>query len=89
MDNPTLLLQRQRMLLEIEYNHEKEEFRKQTETMGVERKVRRGDAWFPISIGRSYYNSLNQMVVEVMRQPGSEFVFITIEQPKLIRNIRV
>ena len=70
MDNPTLLLQR--MLLEIEYNHEKEEFRKQTETMGVERKVRRGDAWFPISIGRSYYNSLNQMVVEVMRQPGSD-----------------
>lgn len=61
MDNPTLLLQRQRMLLEIEYNHEKEEFRKQTETMGVERKVRRGDAWFPVSIGRSYYNSLNQM----------------------------
>ena len=72
MDNPTLLLQRQRMLLEIEYNHEKEEFRKQTESMGVERKVRRGDAWFPISIGRSYYNSLNQMVVEVMRQPGSD-----------------
>lgn len=72
MDNPTLLLQRQRMLLEIEYNHEKEEFRKQTETMGVERKVRRGDAWFPISIGRSYYNSLNQMVVEVMRQPGTD-----------------
>lgn len=72
MDNPTLLLQRQRMLLEIEYNHEKEEFRKQTETMGVERKMRRGDAWFPVSIGRSYYNSLNQMVVEVMRQPGSD-----------------
>lgn len=72
MDNPTLLLQRQRILLEIEYNHEKEEFRKQTETMGVERKVRRGDAWFPVSIGRSYYNSLNQMVVEVMRQPGSD-----------------
>lgn len=72
MDNPTLLLQRQRMFLEIEYNHEKEEFRKQTETMGVERKVRRGDAWFPVSIGRSYYNSLNQMVVEVMRQPGSD-----------------
>lgn len=72
MDNPTLLLQRQRMLLEIEYNHEKEEFRKQTETMGVERKVRRGDAWFPVSIGRSYYNSLNQMVVEVMRQLGSD-----------------
>ena len=60
------------MLLDIEYNHEKEEFRKQTETMGVERKVRRGDAWFPIAIGRCYYNSLNQMVVEVTRQPGSD-----------------
>ena len=60
------------MLLEIEYNHEKEEFRRQTETMGVERKVRRGDAWFPMAVGRTYYNSLNQMVVEVTRQPGSD-----------------
>ena len=71
-NNPILQLQQQRMLLEIEYNHEKEEFRKQTETMGVERKVRRGDAWFPVSVGRNYYNSLNQMVVEVTRQPGSD-----------------
>ena len=60
------------MLLEIEYNHEKEEFRKQTETMGVERKTRRGDAWFPVTIGASYYNSLNQLVVEVTRRPGSD-----------------
>ncbi len=72
MNNPILQLQQQRMLLEIEYNHEKEEFRRQTETMGVERKVRRGDAWFPVQIGRNYYNSLNQMVVEVTRQPGSD-----------------
>lgn len=72
MDNSILHIQQQRLLLEMEYNHEKEEFRKQTETMGVERKVRRGDAWFPLSIGRSYYNSLNQMVVEVTRQPGSD-----------------
>ena len=60
------------MLLQIEYNHEKEEFRKQTETMGVERKVRRGDAWFPVTLGRCYYNSLNQMVVEVSRHEGSD-----------------
>lgn len=70
MNNPILQLQQQRLLLEIEYNHEKEEFRRQTETMGVERKVRRGDAWFPVQIGRNYYNSLNQMVVEVERKPG-------------------
>ena len=72
MNNSILQLQQQRMLLQIEYNHEKEEFRKQTETMGVERKVRRGDAWFPVSLGRSYYNSLNQMVVEVSRHEGSD-----------------
>ena len=72
MDNPILQLQQQRLLLQIEYNHEKEEFRRQTETMGVERKVRRGDAWFPVTVGRNYYNSLNQMVVEVTRQPGSD-----------------
>ena len=65
-------LQQQRILLEIEYNHEKEEFRKQTETMGVERKVRRGDAWFPVSVGNCYYNSLNQAVVEVSRKEGSD-----------------
>ena len=72
MNNPILQFQQQRLLLEIEYNHEKEEFRRQTETMGVERKVRRGDAWFPVQIGRNYYNSLNQMVVEVERKPGSD-----------------
>ena len=72
MNNSILQLQQQRMLLQIEYNHEKEEFRKQTETMGVERKVRRGDAWFPVALGRCYYNSLNQMVVEVSRHEGSD-----------------
>ena len=54
MNNPILQLQQQRLLLEIEYNHEKEEFRKQTQSMGIERKTRRGDAWFPVSIGRNY-----------------------------------
>lgn len=58
---------RQRLLLEIEYNAEKEEFRRQTEAMGVMRKVKRGDAWFPVNVGRSYFNSLNQLAVEVMR----------------------
>lgn len=70
MDNqlsPILQLQRQRILLEIEYYFEKEAFRKQTETMGVQRKVKRGDAWFPVKIGKSYYNSLNQLAVGVFR----------------------
>ena len=55
------------MLLRMEYEYEKEEFQRQTETMGVARKVKRGLCWYPISTGRSYYNSLNQLVLEVNR----------------------
>ena len=60
-------LQRQKMLLQMEYYTEKEAFRKQTEATGLLRKVKRGDAWFPLSMGRSYYNSMNQMALEVRR----------------------
>ena len=60
-------LQRQKILLQMEYYTEKEAFRKQTEAMGLLRKVKRGDAWFPLSVGRSYYNSMNQMALEVRR----------------------
>lgn len=60
-------LQRQKMLLQMEYYTEKEAFRKQTEATGLLRKVKRGDAWFPLSVGRSYYNSMNQMALEVKR----------------------
>lgn len=60
-------LQRQKMLLQMEYYTEKEAFRKQTEAMGLLRKVKRGDAWFPLSVGRSYYNSMNQMALEIRR----------------------
>ena len=60
-------LRQQRLLLEIEYNAEKEAFRRQTETMGLRRNVKRGDCWFPLSAGRCYYNSLNQFLIEVSR----------------------
>ena len=61
-------LTQQRLLLQMEYAAEKEAFRKQAEEMGLQRKVKRGDAWFPLKMGKSYYNSLNQLVVEVFRQ---------------------
>lgn len=72
MESPIQALQRQRALLEIEYNCEKDAFRKQTETMGLQRKVKRGDAWFPLKVGRSYYNSLNQLAIEITRQTDTE-----------------
>lgn len=57
----------QKLLLQIEYQTEKEAFRKQTEAMGIGRKVKRGDAWYPVRVGKSFYNSLNQMAIEVFR----------------------
>lgn len=72
MTDPIQALQQQRLLLQLEYQAEKESFRKQTEEMGLLRKVKRGDAWYPLKIGKSYYNSLNQLVVEVHRQGDEE-----------------
>ena len=63
--NSLLALQQQRLLLELEYTTEREAYRRQTEAMGLMRKVKRSDAWYPVRGGRSYYNSLNQLVVEV------------------------
>ena len=71
-ESPILALQKQRQLLQIEYEAEKEAFRKQTEEMGLQRKIKRGDVWFPLSMGKSYYNSLNQRVVEVFREGDEE-----------------
>ena len=58
---------RQKELLRKEYEFEKEQFQRQTQNMGVQKKVRRGMCWYPLSVGRSYYNSLEQLVVEVSR----------------------
>ena len=65
-------LQQQRLLLQMEYAAEKEAYRKQTQEIGLQRKVKRGDAWYPLKMGKSYYNSLNQLVVEVFRQSDEE-----------------
>ena len=64
-ESPITILSRQRALLQTEYAYEKAEFQRMTEATGVKRKVERGLAWFPLSLGRSYHNSLDQLVVEV------------------------
>ena len=66
-NSPQQALMQQRQLLQMEYDAEKEVFCKQTETQGLARKMKRGDAWFPLNIGKSYYNSLNQLSLEVTR----------------------
>ena len=65
-----LLMQRE--LLRIEYQEEKEAYRLHTQNMGLARQVTRGDAWYPLSMGRTYYNSLNQYCIEVTRKADEE-----------------
>lgn len=70
--SPIQSLQQQRLLLRAEYEEEKESFRRQTEARGMARLVRRGDAWFPLRVGTTFYNSLNQLAVEVYRTANAE-----------------
>lgn len=70
--SPILYLQHQYELLQLEYEYEKEQFKQQTELMGIGRKIKRGMCWYPLNLGRSYYNALNQLVVEVERREDKE-----------------
>ena len=72
IQSPILRLQHQYELLQAEYEYEKEQFKQQTEVMGLGRKIKRGMCWYPLATGRSYYNALNQLVIEVERQEDRE-----------------
>lgn len=70
--NPILELEKQKLLLQKEYEAEREAFRHQTEARGMGRLLKRGDAWWPLSVGKAYYNSLNQYCVEVTRREDDD-----------------
>lgn len=76
IQNPVLYLQHLYEALQTEYEYEKEQFKQQTELMGLGRKIKRGMCWFPLHTGRSYYNALNQLVIEVERQEDKEIEHI-------------
>lgn len=67
-----LSLQEQLSLLKKEYEYEKQAFQRDTEMMGIDRRVKRGDCWFTITVGRSYYNSLDRFVVEITRNADND-----------------
>ena len=71
MASATTILTEQRRLLQLEYEHEKAAFTELTNRVGIVRLEARGRAWSSVSIGRTYYNSLNQRVVEVNRNIGA------------------
>ena len=75
-NSPIIHLQQQQLLLRMEYEYEKEEFKRQTENMGIARKVRRGLCWYPATPGRSYYNSLNQLVIEITHTENTDIAFL-------------
>lgn len=65
-------LAEQRRLLKLEYEAEKRAFCDVADRIGVERLTERGNAWYPVSFGRSYHNALNNRVLEIMRAPDSD-----------------
>lgn len=73
MISPIQSLQEQRRLVQIEYEEEKRTFSELSARIGLTRLAERGNAWLGISVSRSYYNSLNQRVVEITRpEPDNE-----------------
>ncbi len=62
-----LSFEKQIQLLKLEYEHEKQEYEKATQIIGIGRKVKRGDCWYPISVGQGRYNSLDLFVVDITR----------------------
>lgn len=65
-------LAEQRHLLQMEYEAEKRAFCDVADRIGIERLTERGNAWYPVSFGRSYHNALNNRVLEIMRAPDSD-----------------
>ena len=62
------MFEKQIFLIKQEQEYERQEFRREMETQGIARRIRRGNCWAPIKFGRSYYNSLDRMVLEVFNE---------------------
>ena len=67
LQSSILELQHQQLLLQMEYEEEKKSFQQKVDAIGMQRRIERGDAWWPVQFVRSFYNSLNQFCVEITR----------------------
>ena len=47
-------------------------YRQQIERTGIHRRIQQGLCWYPVVPRKSYYNSLNQLVVEIERLEDKE-----------------
>jgi len=66
------LLKQQEALLSLEYEYEKKEYEELCRQTGIRRRIRQGKCRFPLGVGRSYYNALDQLVVEVVATGAAE-----------------
>ena len=60
------------MLLQMEHDFEKKEYEAQLLKTSVQWKVRHGVCWFPVRHGTSFYNSVNQLVMEFHKARQNE-----------------
>ena len=60
-------LQRHKDLLMKEYRYDLAENEAEMGKMPLSVRLSRGLCWYPLELGRSYYNSLNQYVLAVSR----------------------
>lgn len=65
-------LQRQRDLLKMEYDFDKQSFSQQSSLISIEKKISNGICRFPITLTKSFYNSLNQFVAEFHFRPDED-----------------
>lgn len=59
-------LNHQEYLLKLEYEYEKEEYQELCRNVGIRRRIRQGKCWYPLYVGRTFYNALDQLCVEVV-----------------------
>ena len=59
-------LAQQEYLLKLEYEYEKQEYEELCRNVGINRRIRQGKCWYPVFAGRTFYNALNQLVLEIV-----------------------
>lgn len=65
------MFEKQLFLLKEEQAYERAAYRREMETQGIRRRIKRGNCWWPVRFGRSYYNSLDRLVVEICNEGES------------------
>lgn len=65
-------LHHHKQLLQQEYEYSRKEYHRNAENAGVAHKIKAGVCRFPVSVGKSSYNSLNQRVVEITSAADDE-----------------